>query len=129
MYKLKGELIQHDDTTDIHCRFIWDKSTVLWVGKKGINLSKLSKQSGHNTWKILTWDTRAAEKISHEPHKPLDRVSWRKLLVKHLWTTSFNNYVPLVPFRKISMIHMDQLLRAILTHTNYGLRSHTFCRF
>lgn len=117
MYKLKGELIWHSDITDTHQRFIWDKSTVLRAGKKGINLFKLSEQAGHNTWKVLTWVSRATEKIADEPHKPLDTVSWRKLLVKDLQTTNFNKDVPVVPFRKSSMIHVDQLVRAVLMHT------------
>jgi len=117
MYKLKGELIWHSDITDTHQRFIWDKSTVLRAGKKGINLFKLSEQAGHNTWKVLTWVSRATEKIADEPHKPLDTVSWRKLLVKDLQTTNFNKDVPMVPFRKSSMIHVDQLVRAVLMHT------------
>lgn len=117
MYKLKGELIWHSDITDTRQRFIWDKSTVLRAGKKGINLFKLSEQAGHNTWKVLTWVSRATEKIADEPHKPLDRVSWRKLLVKDLQTTNFNKDVPMVPFRKSSMIHVNQLLRAVLMHT------------
>lgn len=117
MYKLKGELIWHSDITDTHQRFIWDKSTVLRAGKKGINLFKLSEQAGHNTWKVLTWVSRATEKIVDEPHKPLDTVSWRKLLVKDLQTTNFNKDVPVVPFRKSSMIHVDQLVRAVLMHT------------
>lgn len=117
MYKLKGELIWHSDITDTHQRFIWDKSTVLRAGKKGINLFKLSEQAGHNTWKVSTWVSRATEKIADEPHKPLDTVSWRKLLVKDLQTTNFNKDVPVVPFRKSSMIHVDQLVRAVLMHT------------
>ena len=117
MYKLKGELIWHSDITDTHQRFIWDKSTVLRAGKKGINLFKLSEQAGHNTWKVSTWVSRATEKIADEPHKPLDTVSWRKLLVKDLQTTNFNKDVPMVPFRKSSMIHVDQLVRAVLMHT------------
>lgn len=117
MYKLKGELIWHSDITDTHQRFIWDKSTVLRAGKKGINLFKLSEQAGHNTWKVSSWVSRATEKIADEPHKPLDTVSWRKLLVKDLQTTNFNKDVPVVPFRKSSMIHVDQLVRAVLMHT------------
>lgn len=117
MYKLKGELIWHSDITDTHQRFIWDKSTVLRAGKKGINLFKLFEQAGHNTWKVSTWVSRATEKIADEPHKPLDTVSWRKLLVKDLQTTNFNKDVPVVPFRKSSMIHVDQLVRAVLMHT------------
>lgn len=117
MYKLKGELIWHSDITDTHQRFIWDKSTVLRAGKKGINLFKLFEQAGHNTWKVSTWVSRATEKIADEPHKPLDTVSWRKLLVKDLQTTNFNKDVPMVPFRKSSMIHVDQLVRAVLMHT------------